>query len=78
MAVRTLRACRELGIRTAAVYPDADRQALHVRYADEAYPIGPALARQSYLDVDGIRDVAHRSRADAVHPGYSILPENPV
>lgn len=75
VAVRILRACRELGLKTATIYSDVDRNALHVRYADEAYPIGPAPARQSYLRSDIIIDTAHRSGADAIHPGYGFLAE---
>ena len=75
IAMRILRACHELGISTVAVYSDADRNAPHVRYAQEAYHIGPSAARESYLMGDKLIDVAKRSGAEAIHPGYGFLAE---
>ncbi len=76
IAVRIMATCREMDIRTVAVYSSADRNALHVRVADEAYYIGPAPAAQSYLRMDTILEVAQHSGAEAIHPGYGFLSEN--
>lgn len=76
IAVRVIRACREMGIETVAVYSTADKEAMHVRLADEAYCIGPATAKQSYLHIPSIMSVATLRSVDAIHPGYGFLAEN--
>jgi len=76
IAVRIVRALREMGIASAAIYSEADRTARHVRYADEAYPIGPPLPAESYLKIDAIVGLAREIGAEAVHPGYGFLAEN--
>jgi len=75
IAVRIMRSCREMGIRTVAVYSEADRASMHVRYADQAFYIGPAPSTESYLNIDKIIEVAKQSGADAIHPGYGFLSE---
>jgi len=76
IAVRIIRACRELGIRSVAVYSDADISALHVRMADEAYPIGGLTPQESYLRIESMIDTAKKAGCDAIHPGYGFLAEN--
>src|SRR5688572_27713617 len=78
IAVRIARTLREMRIPSVAVYSDVDRASLHVRMADEAHPIGPAPATESYLRVERIIDVAKRAGAEAIHPGYGFLSENPA
>ena len=77
IAVRVIRACREMGITSVAVFSEIDRKALHVRLADEAYLIGPPPSSQSYLVMEKIIEIAKKSKAEAIHPGYGFLAENP-
>lgn len=78
IAVRIIRACHELGLRAVAIYSEADRKSPHVLMADEAYCVGPPPSRESYLAIERILEIAQRARADAIHPGYGFLSENPV
>ncbi len=76
IAIRVMRACRELDIDTVAIYSEVDKNALHVKYADEAFPVGEAHPSKSYLNMDRIVDIAKMSGAEAIHPGYGFLAEN--
>src|SRR6476469_7536939 len=76
IALRVMRSAREMGIKTVAVFSEADREALHVRYADEAICIGPAPSNQSYLVIDKIIDACKQTGAQGIHPGYGFLSEN--
>jgi pyruvate carboxylase subunit A len=77
IAIRVMRACREMGIKSVAVYSDVDRQALFANYADEAYYLGPSPASESYLNISKIISIAKEAQAEAIHPGYGFLSENP-
>ncbi|QGA53601.1 acetyl-CoA carboxylase biotin carboxylase subunit [Sulfolobus sp. E5-1-F] len=77
IAIRVMKAIKEMGMKAIAVYSDADKYALHVKYADEAYWIGPSPALESYLNIERIIDAAEKAHADAIHPGYGFLSENP-
>ena len=76
IALRVICACKELGVRTVAIYSEADRNSLHVRFADEAICIGPPQLAQSYLNIPGVISAAEIANADAIHPGYGLLSEN--
>ena len=76
IAIRIMRSCREMNIRTVAVFSEADRTSKHVFYADEAYCIGGAASSESYLNIDRILETARQCGADAIHPGYGFLSEN--
>src|SRR5512132_4430927 len=78
IALRVILACKEMGLKTVAVHSEADRDSLHVRYADDDVCIGPALSRQSYLNISSIIAAAEITGGDAIHPGYGFLSENPA
>lgn len=78
IAVRVIRACRDLGVQSVAVYSEADKDALHVKLADEAYPVGPPPPSQSYLNIDRILEVAQKTSVEAIHPGYGFLSQIPA
>src|SRR3974390_2152256 len=77
IAVRIMRTCQDMGIQTAAIYSQADANALHVKLADEAYEIGPPESLSSYLNINKVLDTAEQCGAEAIHPGYGFLSENP-
>ena len=77
IALRVMRTCKEMGIATVAIYSDVDKNALHTRYADEAYNVGPSPSLKSYLNADKIIEISKKSEAEAIHPGYGFLAENP-
>lgn len=77
IALRVIRACKELGLETVAIYSEADRESLHIRYADEAFCVGPASSAKSYLNIPNIISAATIAGVDAIHPGYGFLAENP-
>ena len=76
IALRVICACKELGVKTVAVYSDADRNSLHVRFADEAICIGPPRSAESYLNIPAVISAAEITNVDAIHPGYGLLSEN--
>ena len=76
IAIRVMRSCREMEITSIAIFSEADRTAKHVLYADEAYCVGPAASKESYLNIEKIIEVAKANHADAIHPGYGFLSEN--
>jgi len=78
IAIRVMRSCREMEITSIAIFSEADRTAKHVLYADEAYCVGPAASKESYLNIEKIIEVAKECHADAIHPGYGFLSENAV
>src|SRR5208283_907281 len=78
IAVRIIKTCREMGIKTVAIYSDVDKNSLFVRYADEAYFVGNAPAKESYLNQERIIEISKKANIDAIHPGYGFLSENPL
>ena len=76
IALRIIRACKEMGIKSVAVYSEADETCMHVKQADESVCIGPGISSKSYLNIENIMDAARRTKAEAIHPGYGFLAEN--